>query len=131
MAAIVVLAAVVGIMAASNGFTGSPLPAASVVVGLRRTVEYCRPDGVPLAMDLYMPRGDQPAPVVLYVHGGGLMLGNRTLHGPWASAHRDALFTPVRERLNARGIVSWGDEGRRKGRASRTPRRSVPAASEK
>jgi hypothetical protein len=35
------------------------------------------------------------------------------------------------ERLNAPEIVIWCDEVLRKWRASRTPRRSVPAASEK
>ncbi|MEU4192388.1 alpha/beta hydrolase [Kribbella sp. NPDC026611] len=100
--ALSLIASAVGLIAASNGFNGSPLPIAK---GTPTTMEYCRLDGLPLAMDLYRPPGSRPEPVVLYVHGGGFMLGNRTLRGPWSSAHDEALFTPVRERLNARAIA--------------------------
>jgi acetyl esterase/lipase len=73
-------------------------------------VEYCRPDGVPLAMDLYMPpaaaRTGRPAPVAMYVHGGGI-LGDRKVQGAGASLanHAGALFTPLQRQLNARGFV--------------------------
>ena len=111
---VVLLATVAGVVAASNGFSGSPVPATTVAAvhlpaGERSTVEYCRPDGVPLPMDLYLPgqHATRPAPVVLYVHGGGLMLGNRRLTGLGANlaGHEGALFTPVRERLNGLGFV--------------------------
>jgi acetyl esterase/lipase len=78
------------VVASSHGF-----------IGLREGIEYCGHQ----SLDLYRPPGDRPAPVVVYVHGGGFMLGNRTMHGPWASAHADALFGPVRDRLAARGIA--------------------------
>src|SRR5215217_1194414 len=74
------------------------------------TVEYCRPDKVPLAMDLYMPpaaaRSGRPAPVAMYVHRGGLW-GDWKMRGLGASQanHEGALFTPLQRWLNARGFV--------------------------
>lgn len=102
---VIALMSTAGSVASSNGFTGSPLPARTGTVDSRTTMEYCRPDGVPLSMDLYRPQGERTGPVVVYVHGGGFMLGNRTMRGPWASAHVEALFEPIRERLNADGIA--------------------------
>ncbi len=74
------------------------------------TVKYCRPDGVPLAMDLYLPPAaalaGRPAAVAMYLHGGGA-LGDRKMHGAGASLanHQGALFTPLQQQLNARGFV--------------------------
>jgi acetyl esterase/lipase len=44
-----------------------------------RTVTYCRPDGLSLAMTLFAPSkpSDVPVPVVLQVHGGGWVRGHR------------------------------------------------------
>lgn len=43
------------------------------------TTTYCTPDGNPLLMDIYKPTNvSQPAPVVIYVHGGGWIGGSRT-----------------------------------------------------
>lgn len=112
-----VLAGVVfGVAAASDGFVGAGLPAGTVAAGnlpagQRSTVEYCRPHGIPLAMDIYPPpataRRAQPAPVVLYVHGGGLVMGDRKTIGLGAALanHDGALFSDVRRQLNARGFV--------------------------
>lgn len=113
---IVLLGSVIGIAAGSDGFAGSGVPAAVVAPenlpsGQRSTVEYCRPNGVPLAMDLYPPpvarRVRGLAPVAMYVHGGGLVLGDRRLAGLGAQLadHDGALFTPLRQRLNARRFV--------------------------
>lgn len=107
---------VLGIVAASDGFAGAGFPAGTVAprglaAGQRSTVEYCRPQGVPLAMDVYTPpataRRIRPAPVVLYVHGGGMVLGDRKTIGLGANLanHDGALFTGVRQRLGARGFV--------------------------
>jgi acetyl esterase/lipase len=73
-----------------------------------RTVEYCRPDGVPLSMDLYPPATPAGrAPVALYLHGGGMIYGDRTPTGFGArmSGHVGALFPSLRRELNARGFV--------------------------
>ncbi|MGY1823088.1 alpha/beta hydrolase fold domain-containing protein [Geodermatophilus sp. SYSU D00079] len=43
-----------------------------------RDLVYARPDGVPLHLDLYVPATPRPAPVVVYLHGGGWLRGSRT-----------------------------------------------------
>nr|SBO95608.1 Esterase/lipase [Nonomuraea gerenzanensis] len=40
-------------------------------------IEYADADGVRLALDLYVPATDGPAPVVLYLHGGGWQVGDK------------------------------------------------------
>lgn len=114
-----VAAAAGGVTAAADGFTATagvpagaiaPAQLADLPAGQRSTVEYCRPDTVALAMDLYMPpdstRGARPAPVALYVHGGGV-IGDRQTGGLGALlANQDgALFAPLQQLLNARGFV--------------------------
>src|SRR5262249_26779564 len=37
----------------------------------------------PLVLDLHVPEGQKPSPVVVYAHGGGFVGGTRTM-GPWA-----------------------------------------------
>src|SRR5215203_3158861 len=104
-----------GVLASSDGFTGADFPASTVAprnlpAGQMSTVEYCRPDGVPLAMDLYVPpaaaRSERPAPVAMYVHGGGTW-GDRKMHGLGArqANHEGALFIPLQEKLNSHGVV--------------------------
>ncbi len=115
LVAFVLLAGAGGVYASSDGFSGSGFPAGTVPpqnlpAGKMSTVEYCRPDGVPLAMDLYMPpvtaRTGKPAPVALYVHGGGV-LGSRKTYGLSArlANPEGALFDRLRPHLNARGFV--------------------------
>ena len=117
LVALVLAGVVIGVLASSDGFAGAGFPAGTVAprkvpAGQMSTVEYCRPDGVPLAMDLYMPpgppaaRGERPAPVAMYVHGGGLW-GDRKMRGLGArlANHEGALFAPLQQRLNARGFV--------------------------
>jgi acetyl esterase/lipase len=57
---------------------------------LRRAVEYAAPPGFrPLLLDLHTPRG-VPAPVVLFLHGGGWRLGTRSVFCPtWRDWHPD------------------------------------------
>ncbi|MCW3820470.1 alpha/beta hydrolase [Micromonospora sp. DR5-3] len=114
---VVLLATFVGFSGASDGFAGAGFPGGTVAprhlpAGQRSTVEYCRIDGVPLAMDVYTPPAGaatpgRGAPVAMYIHGGGLVLGDRKLSGLGASLsnHQAALFTPLRERLNANGYL--------------------------
>ena len=103
-----------GVTAAADGYAGTGLPSdavppTSLPLAQRSTVEYCRPNGIPLAMDIYLPpaSGSRPAPVALYVHGGGLILGDRKPGGPGATLANSsgALFTPLQRELNARGFV--------------------------
>jgi acetyl esterase/lipase len=92
-----------GAVAAGDGFTGTN--ASTLLDGGSGTVEYCRPAGIPLAMDVYQPAAPAgPAPVVLYLHGGGLVLGNRKPTGPGALLDGPR-FTAVRDALTARGVA--------------------------
>ncbi|WP_249523005.1 alpha/beta fold hydrolase [Modestobacter marinus] len=49
------------------------------------------PGARPLELDLYLPAEDGPAPVVVFLHGGGWRLGSRRSAGP---AYREADPTP-------------------------------------
>lgn len=56
--------------------------AAAVLAGPARAaqfpdVEYARPDGVPLQIDIETPDGAGPFPIVVFVHGGDFKAGNR------------------------------------------------------
>jgi acetyl esterase/lipase len=112
---VVLIFAGLGVTAASDGLAGAGFPGGTVgpralPAGAKSTVEYCRPDGIRLAMDIYTPAAPQtrhPAPVVLYIHGGGMVLGDRQLtgFGTTIASHETALFTPLRGELNARGFV--------------------------
>ncbi|HEX5503187.1 MAG TPA: alpha/beta hydrolase [Thermomicrobiales bacterium] len=77
--------------------------------GARTTLTYCRLGGNALAMDLYEPpaAAARPAPAVLYVHGGGWIMGDRQPGGPGAGmANSPGAFFPALQReLNARGFV--------------------------
>jgi len=42
-----------------------------------RNLEYARPDGTPLRLDLYVPPSDGPLPLIIWVHGGGWMEGSK------------------------------------------------------
>jgi acetyl esterase/lipase len=53
--------------------------AVSADVEVRRDLTYAEPDGSPLQLDLYLPAGDGPWPVTLWLHGGGWAVGARDL----------------------------------------------------
>ncbi|MFL6140728.1 MAG: alpha/beta hydrolase fold domain-containing protein [Labedaea sp.] len=113
LAALVLLSVVVGVFATSDGLSGagfpSTVPPRNLPAGARSTVEYCSPNGNPLAMDIYTPAAGlrRPAPVALYVHGGGLLFGDRKTSGVGGGLadHEGALFLPLQRELNARGFV--------------------------
>ncbi|MBE1493470.1 acetyl esterase/lipase [Amycolatopsis lexingtonensis] len=93
---LVIATGAAGTVAAGDGIRGTG--ASALLDG--GTVEYCRPGGVPLAMDLRRPAGPGPAPVVLFLHGGGLLFGNRKPSGP------GALLAGTRpDELTARGFA--------------------------
>ncbi|MDQ7805422.1 alpha/beta hydrolase [Amycolatopsis sp. A133] len=93
---------VAGTVAAGEGSTGTA--ASTLLDDGPGTFEYCRPDGIPLAMDLYRQRTGGPAPVVLFLHGGGLVLGNRKPGGPGALL-AGSWSGPLRDELIARGFA--------------------------
>ncbi|HET6706612.1 alpha/beta hydrolase [Amycolatopsis sp.] len=96
---LVIAAGAAGTVAAGDGI-GSP--AASTLLD-ESTVEYCRPGGIPLAMDLTRPAA-RGAPVALFLHGGGLVAGNRRPTGPGALLAGSRLV-PLRDALTARGFA--------------------------
>lgn len=72
-----------------------PLPASEPTGAagrLLRAVPYAVPGGFrPLLADLHLPESREPAPVVLFVHGGGWRFGSRTLFCPtWSDWHPGA-----------------------------------------
>jgi len=72
--------------------------------GTRRLlgVPYAAIPGIrPLELDLYLPAGDGPHPVVVFLHGGGWRLGSRHAAGP---AYRGQSPTPF-ERVALAGIA--------------------------
>lgn len=61
-----------------------------------RDIEFAETEDGPLALDLYIPRdrGEAPAPVVVWLHGGG-----------WVSGDRRAVSKPLMHELTDRGYV--------------------------
>ena len=47
---------------------------------VRKDVEFARPEGVPLKMDISIPDGKGPFPAVILVHGGGWHGGNKQMY---------------------------------------------------
>jgi acetyl esterase/lipase len=109
--AAVLAAGAVGL--ATDGFTaftraGGAVPA-SLPPGGTTTVTYCTQHRTTLAMDLYAPPAGaaRPAPAVLYVHGGGFVLGDRKLGGLGGGLANatGALLAQLRAALNRRGFL--------------------------
>ncbi|MGY1716064.1 alpha/beta hydrolase fold domain-containing protein [Geodermatophilus sp. SYSU D01106] len=69
------------------------------------------PGARPLELDLYLPAGDGPHPVVLFLHGGGWRLGSRRSGGPAFPGR--TLF----ERVAAAGIAVASADYRLSGEA--------------
>ena len=52
----------------------------------KANIEYARPSGTSLKLDLYLPATtSRPAPVIVWIHGGGWRMGDKS-HCPFASA---------------------------------------------
>lgn len=62
--------------ASSQNRQPKPPPAGATV---ERDIVYATHDGTDLALDLYLPkeRGDDPLPVILWIHGGGWLKGSK------------------------------------------------------
>lgn len=78
------LIAVSPMMEPSHIATVTPIPAGqeddtdSHAGYIDRDITYCTVDGIPLKLDLYFPKStNDPAPVVVYVHGGGWSGGSK------------------------------------------------------
>jgi len=63
---------------ATPTLTPTPSPTPFPLSGKSLTdVTYCTADGVPLKMDIYFPEKGGPWPVLVYVHGGSWMQGDK------------------------------------------------------
>lgn len=78
--AVLLLIGVLMVLSTSCAYWAEPKPA-SVAASVQRDVVYGRPDGVKLGMDLYFPTNvtNERRPVVMYVHGGGWQMGDKTM----------------------------------------------------
>lgn len=78
-------------------------------------VAYSRPDhrSEPLLLDLVVPRTDTPAPVVIWLHGGGWFTGDRSLAPDLAdfAAHTGLAFASLDYRLSGEATfpAAWLD----------------------
>lgn len=83
--------------------TALPALAAPVVpdtVTWHEAIEYAKPDGMPLLLNLAAPRnGAGPFPAVVCIHGGGFRAGKRESH--------DALCVKLAERGSVAATVSY------------------------
>ena len=88
----------------------APLPPARIGDGGVRVLAgvpfAALPGARPLELDLYLPAGDGPAPVVVFLHGGGWRLGSRHTAGP---AYRDAVPSPFEQVAQAGVAVASVD----------------------
>src|SRR5438874_780570 len=64
----------------------------------KTTVAYRKIDGHEILADVYRPKGNQARSVIVYIHGGALIMGNRKLEGdtmviPFAEQHGYAVVS--------------------------------------
>src|ERR1017187_4351770 len=57
-------------IACASTVTGAPLD--------QKDVEYARPGGKPVLLDLHVPDGPGPFPAAILIHGGGFAEGSRS-----------------------------------------------------
>jgi acetyl esterase/lipase len=74
---------------------------------VKRDIAYKQAGGTDLALDLYLPAGNGPHPVALYIHGGGWTEGGKAMGAPLCSAlaARGYLAASVDYRLA--GAAMW------------------------
>lgn len=71
-------------LALAAGLAGST---ALAQVKVANGIVYCRPGGTPLALDLARPTGEGPFPLLVFIHGGGWMYGDRRVYKDEIRAH--------------------------------------------
>jgi len=59
--------------------SASPVESVSTKELTFRDIEYARIDGRPLQLDLRIPEGTGPHPLIVWIHGGGWMKGNKSI----------------------------------------------------
>lgn len=81
-------------IAQENAVAEAPATAAAPKIILEEGLVYSTPDGQELKLDLARPEGDGPFPAIVFIHGGGWYLGDR-------SSYRDSI-----EEAAKRGYVA-------------------------
>lgn len=85
----------------------APLPAQPATYTATRDVEYARVDGTSLKLDLYVPDGEGPFPLVVWVHGGGWQSGDKGLSPSGAQvrqATRGYVVASIDYRLSGQAV---------------------------
>ncbi|MBB5067380.1 acetyl esterase/lipase [Saccharopolyspora gloriosae] len=95
-----------GCLASSEAGSGTLIGAAAADLGASRTVAdqvYAQRPSGPLALDLFLPAGNGPHPLVVYAHGGGWDAGNRAIDGRLAAG--GAAESLAAERMLSKGFA--------------------------
>ncbi len=67
-------------------------------------LEYARPDGKPVKLDLFLPKkSDTPAPVIIWIHGGGWQAGSKAMCPARGWVRDGFAVASVQYRLTDRG----------------------------
>jgi hypothetical protein len=85
----------------------------------QKDVEYTRPGGKPVLLDLHVPDGPGPFPAAILIHGGGFDEGSRS-----TNVSRCSTCWPTPDTRGSASITAW-----RRSSASRRPSRTSPAPS--
>jgi acetyl esterase/lipase len=73
-----VILAVAAVLAAATAVAGYPPTPGTGTFTTIEAVEYANVDGKPLLLDLRIPEGEGPFPVIVYLHSGAWITGDRT-----------------------------------------------------
>ena len=70
----------------------------------QNAIEFAKPDGIPLLLDLHLPKGVENPPLVMFIHGGGWKAGTRSnCKVAWVADHGFAVAS-IEYRLSHEGI---------------------------
>ncbi|MEU6130524.1 alpha/beta hydrolase [Saccharopolyspora sp. NPDC047091] len=106
LAGTAVLAVTAGCAVSAGSGSGTLIGAAAADLGAARVVPgqvYATRASGPLALDLFLPEGSGPHPLVVYAHGGGWDAGDRALDGHLAVG--GAAESLAAERMLSRGFA--------------------------
>ena len=72
-------------------------------------IAFAEHDGVKLLGDLYLPKGEGKAPVLVAVHGGGWQIGDRKFYTHWGNyfARNGYAVFAIEYRLMKPGVKTW------------------------
>jgi acetyl esterase/lipase len=74
-------------------------------MAIHRNIVYATPNGIPLTLDLYLPRNAaQPPPVLIWIHGGGWEGGSKENGCPVSLAQTGFAYASINYRLSEQAI---------------------------